>query len=262
MDYSKASPETIRKLIRDREFMMPTSGVAAGYAQGNLVILPKEYAYDFLLFAYRNPKPCPLLYVSDPGQKNFEKIAAGSNIYTDIGNYNIYENGQLVSNVDNAEDYYRDDLVSFIIGCSFTFESELVKEGIKIPHMEKGANVAMYDTNIKLEDSGVFSGNTVVSMRPIKARDITKAVMITSRFSQVHGAPIHIGNPADIGIEDITKPDYGDFVGIEEDELPVFWACGVTPQNALRQSKIPFAITHGPGYMFVTDIKNSDLIRY
>lgn len=262
MDYSKSSPETIRKLIRNREFIMPTSGVASGYAQANLVIVPKEYAYDFLLFAYRNPKPCPLLYVSDPGEKYLKKIAKDSNIYTDIGNYNIYKDGILVSNIDNVEKYYREDFVSFIIGCSFTFESELVKEGIRIPHMEKHANVAMYDTNIKLESSGVFSGNTVVSMRPIKSKDVTKAVMITSRFSQVHGAPVHIGNPSEIGIKDITKPDYGDYVGIEEDEVPVFWACGVTPQNALKQSKIPFAITHGPGYMFLTDIKNSDLITY
>ena len=247
MDYSKARPETMRELIRNREFMMPTSGVASGYAQGNLVIIPKEYAYDFLLFAYRNPKPCPLLYVSDAGEKHLDKIAAESNIYTDIGNYNIYENGVLVSNLDNVEEYYRDDLVSFIIGCSFTFESELLKEGIRIPHIEKKANVAMYDTNIKLSGSGVFSGNTVVSMRPIKSRDVSKAVMITSRYAKVHGAPVHVGNPADIGIEDIEKPDYGDFVGIKEDEVPVFWACGVTPQNALRQSKIPFAITHGPG---------------
>ncbi|SHJ20514.1 Uncharacterized protein YcsI, UPF0317 family [Dethiosulfatibacter aminovorans DSM 17477] len=262
MDYSNATPETIRQLIRNREFMMPTSGVASGYAQGNLVILPKEYAYDFLLFAYRNPKPCPLLYVSDTGEKHLDKIAAGSNIYTDIGNYNIYRDGKLVENIENVEKYHSDDLVSFIIGCSFTFESELVKEGIRIPHIEKKANVAMYDTNIRLEDSGVFSGNMVVSMRPIKARDVSRAVMITSSFAKVHGAPVHVGNPADIGIDDITKPDYGDFVGIEEDEVPVFWACGVTPQNALRQSKIPFAITHGPGYMFVTGIKNSDLITY
>ncbi len=262
MNYLNRTPEEMRLLIRNKEFNKPTSGISPGYAQGNLVILPKKFAYDFLLFAYRNPKPCPLLYVSDPGEKNLNTVAKNSNIYTDIGNYNIYVDGELHENISNAEEYYKNDLVSFIIGCSFTFESELLKENIEIPHIVKNKNVAMYDTNIDLKDSGVFNGNMVVSMRPIKSKDITKAVIITSRFSSVHGSPVHIGNPKEIGIKDISNPDYGEFAGIKNDETPVFWACGVTPQNAIKKSKIPFAITHGPGHMFITDIKNSDLINY
>lgn len=246
-------------MIRKGDFNKPTTGVSLGYAQGNLVIIDKQYAYDFLLLAYRNPKPCPILYVSDPGEINLKKIAKESNIYKDIGRYRVYEDGKLVEECEDVSHYYNENLVAFIIGCSFTFEAELLKSGISIPHIESENNVSMYDTKIPLETSGIFKGNTVVSMRGIKANQVARAVEISSKFSKVHGGPIHIGKPEMIGINDLTQPDYGDYTELQSDEVPVFWACGVTPQNALRQSKIPFAITHAPGYMFVTDILNRDI---
>lgn len=259
MPYETMNPYDLREQIRLGKFSKPTTGVSLGYAQGNVVIIDKEYAFDFLLFSYRNPKACPILYVSEPGEINLEKVAKDSNIYTDVGKYRVYKNGVLAEECSDVLKYHSDNMVAFIIGCSFTFEAELLKSGISIPHINASRNVSMYNTSIKLEDAGRFRGNTVVSMRAIKAKDISKAVQISSKFSRVHGGPIHIGKPEEIGIMELSKPDYGDYTDIKDDEIPVFWACGVTPQNALMQSKIPFAITHAPGYMFVTDIKNRDI---
>lgn len=258
-DLSFENPIVVRQLIREKGLKGPTSGLCRGYAQGNLVILPKSLAYDFLLFTHRNPKPCPVLEVTDIGQKEFKTIAKGSNITTDIPKYRIYKNGQLQGEYFDIGEHWREDFVSFILGCSFTFESALIDEGIPVRHIEAKSNVPMYITNIQCKSAGVFSGPTVVSMRPIHVDNIVKTVQITTKYPRVHGAPIHIGNPKLIGIKDIFNPDFGDPVEIKENEIPVFWACGVTPQAVAMNVKPEIMITHAPGHMFITDIKNHEL---
>jgi uncharacterized protein YcsI (UPF0317 family) len=248
-------PEAFRLLCREGGFTGSSSGVAKGYVQANLMILPREVAFDFLLFCQRNPKPCPLVEVLEPGQ--FEPLCApGADLRSDLAGYRIYENGQLSQEVTDITPYWRDDLVSFLIGCSFSFESALIEGGIPLRHVDLGLNVAMYKTNIPCRPAGRFQGNMVVSMRPVKSRDIARAVEISGRFPQVHGAPVHIGHPERLGISDLSRPDFGDPVPLMEDELPVFWACGVTPQYVAQQSKLPFCIGHSPGKMLVTDFRN------
>ncbi|MDO4514499.1 MAG: putative hydro-lyase [Lachnospiraceae bacterium] len=253
------SPAQVRELIREEKITVPTSGMCPGYAQANLVVLPKEYAYDFLLFAERNPKPCPILEVSDVGSRMLKKIAPGADIAKDIPKYRVYENGVMTGEYTDVSPLWRDDLVSFLIGCSFSFESELIEAGIEMRHNTEGCNVPMYLTNIPCESAGIFHGNMVVSMRPIPYEQIAKAVTVTAAIPRVHGAPVHIGDPAVIGIKDIGKTDFGDPVTIKEGEVPVFWACGVTPQAAVMATKPPFVITHAPGHMLITDVKNVEL---
>ena len=243
MDYSSMSPAEVRALIREGKITGPTAGMCAGYAQANLVILPKDLAYDFLLFTQRNPKSCPLLEVSDVGGKGLSYLGKNVDIYKDIPKYRIYENGELTGEYADVSRFYREDLVSFLIGCSFSFESELLEAGIPVRHIEEGCNVPMYLTNIPCESAGVFSGNMVVSMRPIPHHLIPAAVTVTAAMPRVHGAPVQIGYPEAIGIKDINKPDFGDMVTIREGEVPVFWPCGVTPQAAVMNSRPSFAIT-------------------
>ncbi|QNB46811.1 putative hydro-lyase [Thermanaerosceptrum fracticalcis] len=254
-----AKPPEVREAIRKGELKAPTSGMCAGYAQANLVVLPQDLAFDFLLFCQRNPKPCPVLDVTDIGSYKPVLTATNADLRTDIPAYRIYEYGKLVGEVDNLLDIWRDDLVTFLLGCSFTFESGLLQGGIPVRHMEEGRNVPMYITNIQCKEAGKFRGPTVVSMRPIPYHQVIKAVQITARYPAVHGAPIHIGDPALIGIKDINKPEFGDPPIIKEGEVPVFWACGVTPQAVAMESKPPLMITHAPGHMFITDIKNEEL---
>lgn len=259
MDYSTMSPSEVRKRIRAGEITGPTAGMCVGYAQANLVILPKELAYDFLLFTQRNPRSCPLLEVGDVGSKTLRYMAADADIYRDIPKYRVYENGVMTGEYTDVSGFYREDLVTFLIGCSFSFESELLEAGIPVRHIEEGCNVPMYLTNIPCEPAGVFSGNMVVSMRPIPHSQVPASVAVTAAMPRVHGAPVHIGDPAAIGIRDINHPDFGDMVTIREGETPVFWPCGVTPQAAVMNSKPSFAITHAPGHMFITDVKNVQL---
>ncbi|MDO5800975.1 MAG: putative hydro-lyase [Coriobacteriia bacterium] len=254
-----ATPTEARHLIREGSFTAPTSGLCPGYAQANLIVLPKEQAYDFLLFAQRNPKPCPLLEVTETGARETTICATDCDIAIDFPRYRIYEYGKLVDEVTDVSSYWRDDLVSFVIGCSFSFESELIEAGIEMRHNTQGRNVSMYLTNVACTPAGSMSGNTVMSMRPIPYNQVVKAVQISGAIPKVHGAPLHIGDPSVIGIEDISKPDFGDPVDIHEGEVPVFWACGVTPQAVVMNSKPPFAITHAPGCMLITDTKNVDL---
>eukprot|EP01039_Chlorochromonas_danica_P007523 gene7523-8321_t len=249
------TPQEVRLACRSGIFAEQTSGHASGFAQGNLCILPKEYAFDFLLFCQRNPKPCPLLHVIEAGEYNL----GDTDIRTDLPKYRIYKDGILQEEVTDVSSYWRDDLVTFVIGCSFSFEDALVKAGLHIRHIDQGCNVPMYRTNRPCKPAGVFSGNLVVSMRPFAPQDVAKAVEITSRYPRVHGAPVHIGDPAALGITDIGKPDYGDAVKIEEGEIPVFWACGVTPQSIVMTSKPSFCITHAPGHMLVLDDLNEAL---
>ena len=259
MDYVNAKPWEVRKLIREGKITVPTSGMCAGYAQANLAILPKELAYDFLLFTQRNPKPCPILEVSDMGSRELKYIAKNCDIATDFPKYRVYEKGELKGEYTSVEDFWRDDLVSFLIGCSFSFESELIEAGIEMRHNTMGCNVPMYITNIETVPAGIFHGPMTVSMRPIPYDQIVRAVTVSGTMPQVHGTPVHIGDPAAIGIKDINKPDFGDPVEIKDGEVPVFWACGVTPQSVLMNVKPEFVITHSPGHMLITDVKNVDL---
>lgn len=254
-----ATPVEARRLIRSGAYNAPTSGLCPGYAQANLIILPKEQAYDFLLFAQRNPKPCPLLEVTEVGAREATICATDCDIATDFPKYRIYRHGELVEEVADVSAYWRDDLVSFVIGCSFSFESELVEAGIEMRHNTMGRNVSMYLTGVDCVPAGSMSGKMVMSMRPIPHDQIVKAVQLSGAIPKVHGAPLHIGDPAAIGVKDIAHPEFGDPVDIREGEVPVFWACGVTPQSIVMNSKPEFAITHAPGCMLITDTKNIDL---
>jgi uncharacterized protein YcsI (UPF0317 family) len=255
--YSLGRAERLR--IRSGAFTGPTSGLAPGNVQANLVILPKALANDFLRFAQANPKPCPVLGVSEPGDPSFPTLGRDLDIRTDLPRYRVWRQGELVEEPTNINHVWRDDLVSFAIGCSFSFEEALIEDGIEVRHIACGCNVPMYRTSIPCAPAGVFHGPLVVSMRPLRPADAIRAVQITSRFPSVHGAPVHVGMPEQIGITDIGKPDYGDAVPVRPDELPVFWACGVTPQAAIAAVKPEFCITHAPGAMLITDVRNTKL---
>lgn len=259
MEFASMAPSDVRELIRKGEIIGPTAGMCNGYAQANLAVLPKELAYDFLLFCQRNPKSCPLLEVSDVGSRELHSIAKNVDIATDIPKYRIYKDGVMVEECADVSRFWRDDFVSFLIGCSFSFEAELLESGITVRHIEENRNVPMFRTNIDCEPAGIFSGKMVVSMRPLPYDQIVRATLITGDMPRVHGAPIHIGSPEAIGIEDVSKPDFGDSVTIHDGEVPVFWPCGVTPQSVIMNVKPKIAITHSPGHMFITDIKNVQL---
>ena len=252
------NPRGIRKQIRTGQWRGITSGVAPGFVQANLAILPKDLAFDFLLFCQRNPKPCPLLEVIEAGAVEPAITAPKSDIRTDVPGYRIYREGELTAEVDSLVDHWQDDLVSFLLGCSFSFEAAMTDAGIPLRHQEMGSNVSMFITNIPTQPAGVFSGPMVVSMRPVKRDQIVRAVQVTTRFPATHGAPVHIGDPSAIGIKDIYQPDFGDSVEIKPGEEPVFWACGVTPQAVALTCKPPLMITHAPGKMFITDQRDAD----
>jgi uncharacterized protein YcsI (UPF0317 family) len=248
----------IRLAARRRALTGNTAGLARGFVQGNLVVLPASMASDFMRFAQRNPKPCPLIGISELGSRSITELGLDLDIATDIPRYRVWRHGELIDEPLSVEAYWRDDLVSFVIGCSFTFEESLLSAGVPLRHVACGVNVTMFRTSIATHPAGPFQGPMVVSMRPLRPADAIRAIQITSRFPAVHGAPIHIGLPAAIGIADINKPDYGDPVEVKDDELPVFWACGVTPQSVIAATKPDFAITHAPGCMLVTDRRNTE----
>ena len=248
-----------RLRIRAGDFSGATAGLAPGNVQANLVVLPKALAHDFLRFAQANPKPCPVLAVSEPGDPRLPSLGEDLDIRSDLPRYRVWRRGELAEEPLDLHDVWRDDLVSFALGCSFSFEEALVEDGIELRHMTCGSNVPMYRTNIPCAPAGPFAGPLVVSMRPLKPKDAIRAIQITSRFPSVHGAPVHIGLPEAIGIGDLAKPDYGDAVPIESDELPVFWACGVTPQAVIAEVRPEFCITHAPGCMLITDLRNTKL---
>ncbi|MEP6825000.1 MAG: putative hydro-lyase [Ramlibacter sp.] len=252
----------VRKLIRQGLWTSHTSGLADDHVQGNVVILPQAQAGDFLRYCQRNPKPCPLLAVSEPGQPLLAALGKDINIATDVPRYRVWQDGVLVDEPDDITTLWRDDLVSFVIGCSFSFEQALMEAGLPLRHVEQGKNVAMFRTNVATEPAGPFRGPLVVTMRPMKASAVIRAVQVTSRFPNVHGAPVHVGDPSLIGIADLQRPDYGDAVDVMPDELPVFWACGVTPQAAIEQARPAFCITHAPGAMLITDLLNNQLASF
>jgi uncharacterized protein YcsI (UPF0317 family) len=252
------SGHAARLAIREGRHSGPTSGLAPGYVQGNLAILPQAVAGDFLRFCQLNPKPCPLIGSSAPGDWRVPALGEDIDIRTDLPRYRVWKHGELVDKPHDLLKVWRDDLVVFVIGCSFSFEEALTADGIEMRHIALAQNVPMYRTSIATQEAGPFHGPMVVSMRPMTPANAIRAVQITTRFPKVHGAPVHIGKPEMIGIKDIMKPDYGDAIEVRGDELPVFWACGVTPQSVIATVKPEFCITHYPGSMLVTDRKNSE----
>jgi uncharacterized protein YcsI (UPF0317 family) len=252
------SGHAARLAVRNGTHRGPTAGLAPGFVQGNLAILPRALAADFMQFCRLNPKPCPLIGTSQPGDPRVPELGEDLDIRTDLPRYRVWKNGELVAEPEDITEFWRDDLVSFVIGCSFSFEEALTAEGIELRHITRGCNVPMYRTSIATLEAGPFRGPLVVSMRPLKPADAIRAVQITTRFPSVHGAPVHIGKPDMIGIKDVMTPDYGDAVEVRGDELPVFWACGVTPQSVIATVKPDFCITHHPGSMLVTDRKNTE----
>ncbi len=243
----------VRSIIRQGRWTSHTSGLASEHVQGNVVILPADEANDFLRYCQRNPKPCPLLAVSEPGQAELPALGADIDIRSDLPRYRVWRDGEVVDEPTDISALWRKDLVTFVIGCSFSFEEALLQAGLPLRHIAQNRNVAMYRSNIATERAGAFHGPMVVSMRPFTAADAIRAVQITSRFPDVHGAP------AQIGIADLAHPDYGDAVDVLPDEIPVFWACGVTPQAAIAQARPRFCITHAPGAMLITDLFNHEL---
>jgi len=256
---SKLSTRKIRSLIRKGKWDKPTTGLAMGYAQANLVILPRKYAFDFLLFCHRNPKPCPLLEVLEAGEYRTKFLSREADIRTDIPRYNIYRDGRLEATVKEIKNIWQDDFITFLLGCSFSFEEALLRANIPVRHIEEKKNVPMFITNIPCKPAGIFEGTMVVTMRPIPPEKLTRTIQITSRYQLVHGAPIHIGDPERIGIKNLKKPNFGDPVSIHKGEVPCFWACGVTSQVALMKAKPKLCITHSPGHMFISDILNEEL---
>lgn len=253
-DFAGMTAAEARSHFRAGKYMGHTAGIAPGMLQGNVVILPAEYALDFARYCQRNPQPCPLIGVSDTGDAMMRTLGDDIDIRTDVPAYRIYENGELVDEVADIRHMWRDDFVAFAIGCSFTFEDALIADGIRLRHIDENRTVGMYVTNIETEKAGPFSGGTVVSMRPLTVENAIRASAICARFPHAHGQPVHMGDPAQIGINDIDAPDWGDKTDFRDGEIPVFWACGVTPQNAVRSAKPSICITHAPGRMLVTDV--------
>ena len=253
----KRTPTEARRAFRDG-LVTPTAGWCSGWTQANLIAVPREHAYDLLLFAHRNPKPCPVLDVTEPGEVSSRLF--GGDLRTDLPAYRIYRDGECVAEVPDVREAWRPDLVAFLIGCSFTFEDALVEAGVPVRHVEQGRNVPMFRTDRDCVPAGDLSGPLVVSMRPVPAEQVATAVRITARFPAVHGAPVHVGDPGRLGIADLARPDFGEAVEIRDGEVPVFWACGVTPQAAVMRSRPAFAIGHAPGHMALTDARNSDYV--
>lgn len=254
-----ATGALVRSACRSGELTTPTAGLAPGFAHANLVIVPQASAFDFLLFCQRNPKPCPVLEVTEPGSTCPVQVAPNADLRTDVPRYRVWRDGSLTDEPTDIRELWQPDFVSFLIGCSFTFEAALIAAGLPVRHIELARNVPMYRTNQSCRPAGRFSGPLVVSMRPMTTSQALQAVRVTSRYPGVHGGPIHIGDPAELGIQDVSHPDFGDPVDLAPGEVPVFWACGVTPQCALMEAKLPLAITHAPGCMFVTDVMDESL---
>ena len=256
---SQISPREARLQFRDG-LSVPTSGWSPGYTQANLITVPAEHAYDVLLFAQRNPKSCPVLDVTDAGS-TATVLGEDIDLRTDFPGYQVYRDGRVVDAPADLFDHWRDDLVSFLIGCSFTFEDALEKAGVPVRHRQAGTNVPMYRSNIAAAPAGRMSGPTVVSMRSVPAPLVARAVEVTARFPTMHGTPLHVGEPWVIGIDDVMEPDYGDAPIVEAGDVPVFWACGVTPQAAAAAARLPFAVAHAPGQMLITDVPDDQWAR-
>ncbi len=255
------SPAEVRRRIARGEITTPTADLCPGYVQANLVVLPKEAAFEFLLFCLRNPRPCPLLEVTEPGDPYTRVVAEGADLRTELPRYRVWQHGKVVAEPTDVTSWWTDDMVAFLLGCSFTFDGVLMQAGIGVRHVEMGRNVPMYRTKVEAAPAGRFRGPLVVSMRPVPRELVPKVVELSGRYPMAHGAPVHVGEPQAIGIRDINRPDYGEAVELRPGEEPVFWACGVTPQAAIEAAGLELAITHAPGHMFITDLKAEELDR-
>jgi uncharacterized protein YcsI (UPF0317 family) len=249
----------VRDAARRGELRAPTPGLAPGFVQANLVVVPRDLAFDFLLFCNRNPQPCPLLDVTDPGSPEPRAIAPGADVRVDLPRYRVYRYGELIEEPTDLRPWWRDDLVAFLLGCSFTFENALMQAGVPVRHIEQGRNVPMYRTSIPCRPAGAFRGPMVVSMRPLTPTQAETATRICDRFPRAHGTPVHVGDPSAIGVRDLAHPDFGDASDIRPGEVPVFWACGVTPQAVAMEARPPLLLTHSPGHMFLTDLRDCEL---
>ncbi|MEL6169734.1 MAG: putative hydro-lyase [Pseudomonadota bacterium] len=250
----RSSLQDVRDAIRAGLYASHTAGLGQGYLQANLAIMPERYALDFMRYCQRNPKPCPLTGVSDTGNPMMVTMGRDIDIRSDVPAYNIYRDGRLAGTMHDIREIWMDDLVVFALGCSFTFEHALIRAGIPVWHINNNTTVPMFRSNIDTVPAGPFSGKMVVSMRAIPEDRVAEAIKISRRFHLAHGAPVHSGDPADIGINDVSNPDWGDPAPIGPREVPVFWACGVTPQVAIEAARLPFCITHRPGHMLISDI--------
>ena len=246
--------QRVREAIRRGTYQSHTAGLAAGLLQANVVILPERHALDFMRFCQRNPKPCPLVGVSETGDPIMRTLGVDIDIRTDIPAYNVYRDGILSESVTDISTFWQDDHVAFALGCSFTFENALMDAGIPIWHIQNNKTVPMYRSSIMTEAAGIFGGEMVVTMRAVEAERVDDVIQICRQYPLAHGAPVHVGNPEDIGISDLQQPDWGDPAPPVERAMPVFWACGVTPQQALMRACLPLAITHKPGHMLITDV--------
>jgi uncharacterized protein YcsI (UPF0317 family) len=251
----------LRAAIRRGDWSGPTAGLVPGAAQANLVVLPAADAFDFLRFCVRNPPPCPVLEVTDPGSPEPAQTAPGADLRTDVPRYRVLRRGEVVDEPTDVRDHWRDDLVAFLLGCSFTFERALLAAGLPVRHIEQGINVPMYRTTRECVPAGRFAGPLVVSMRPMRPEQAKRAAEVTRPYVRAHGAPVHVGDPDQLGIAQLDRPDYGDAVEVRDGEVPVFWACGVTPQAVAARSRPDLMITHAPGHMFVTDEDERDQAR-
>jgi uncharacterized protein YcsI (UPF0317 family) len=254
-------PREVRRAVRAGQHRRHTAGLAPGYVQGNVCILPQGYAEEFRAFCERNPKPCPLLAMSKPGDPRLPELGEDLDIRTDVPRYRVFRDGVQNEDVTDLRDLWRSDLVTFVLGCSFSFEEALMQAGLPLRYVEQGTNVPMYRTNVDTVPAGRFRGKLVVSMRPFKPAAAIRAIEITSRYPRVHGAPVHIGRPELIGIDDLGRPWAGDPTEVRDDELPLFWACGITPQSVVLEAKPTLCITHAPGHMLVTDLENASLAQ-
>ncbi|MCF8532323.1 MAG: putative hydro-lyase [Reyranella sp.] len=254
--FTRVTGREVRQAVRDGRWSTTTHGLARGYVQANLAILPEKFAFDFLRFCQRNPKPCPLLEVTDPGDPEARLVAPGSDLRTDLPGYRLYKDGKFSEEVRSIHNLWRPDHVGFVLGCSLSFDEVLVENGVRQRHLEQeGGRLAVYETNIACAPAGIFHGPLVVAMRPIRKSDLVKTIELSARYPVAHGAPVHVGDPRDIGIDDLREVQWGRYTPLTDDEVPVFWACGVTPQAIAMASGVPEMITHSAGHMFVTDLK-------
>ncbi len=253
-DLANLSASEVRAAIRDGSYTGHTAGLAAGKLQCNLAILPERFALDFLRFCQRNPKPCPLVGIGDSGDPRLPTLGHDIDIRSDVSKYRVFRNGKFSEELTDVSEHWSDDLVTVALGCSFTFENALLRASIPVRHVENGTNVPMYRSNIGLVPAGRFGGQMVVTMRPIPENRVEQAREISSRYPQAHGAPIAVGDPGQIGITNLSRPDWGETVEVKPGEVPVYWACGVTPQNVLLDAELPVCITHSPGHMLIADV--------
>lgn len=256
-------PKSLRLACRKGEWRGSTSGQCPGHVQANLAILPRDLAFEFLLFCHRNPKPCPLVEVTEPGDPILKESAPGADLRTDLPAYRVFRNGEQAEERTDLLDIWTDDLVGFLIGCSYTFDAVLEKSGIPLAHHVEGREPGVYVSNVQCKPAGPFKGPLVVSARAFAGNKVAEVVTLTSGFTKTHGGPVHVGDPDGLGI-DLAKPDpeYGGFpMHLERGQVPLFWACGVTPQAVARASRVPFMITHRPGHMFVSDLTVDEVLK-